>query len=471
MKGSDILKYYLAIDIGASSGRHILGCINDKKLTIEEIYRFENNLIKTKDGLVWDIKNLINEVKNGIKKCKEKGKIPQSIAIDTWGVDYVLTNQNGNILEPVYGYRNSRTDTIDDEVERIISPEKLYSLTGIQKQKFNTIYQLYCDKMSGKLNNASSFMMMPAYLSYCLTGKVCNEYTNATTTGFVNANTHEFDEEIISKLEFNKTVFDKLKLPGDYIGDFTEDVQKEMGFNTKVVFCPSHDTASAVAACPLDDGDIFISSGTWSLIGCEVLTPVLSEEARKCNFANEGGIDYRFRFLKNYMGMWLFQNIRKDLNKSITYDEMMNLAMNADKYYYINVNAPEFVAPENMTDAIKKHLGIPDLSLGELLNSVYHSLAKSYNDAVCEVEKLSGTKSNAIRIVGGGSKDSYLNYLTAKYTGKKVTAGPVEATALGNLTSQIMADNKGYANGRVRSIDYPSREELENITKWYGFED
>ena len=451
-KGSVSVKYYLAIDIGASSGRHILGCVDGGRLTTEEIYRFENNLIKTNDGLVWDIENLINEVKNGIKKCKEIGKIPVSVAIDTWGVDYVLSDANGNILEPVYSYRNSRTNTIDAEVESIISPEKLYSLTGIQKQKFNTIYQLYCDKKSGKLNKASSFMMMPADLSYCLTGEVCNEYTNATTTGFVNANTREFDDEIISKLEFNKTVFDKLKLPGDYIGDFTDDVQKEIGFNTKVVFCPSHDTASAVAACPLNDGDIYISSGTWSLIGCEVLNPVLTKEAKEYNFANEGGINYRFRFLKNYMGMWLFQNIRKNLNKSLTYDEMMNLAINADNYYYINVNAPEFVAPENMIEAIKKHLDMPDLSLGEILNSVYHSLAKSYNDAICEVEKISGTKSNAIRIVGGGSKDSYLNYLTAKYTGKKVTAGPVEATALGNLASQILAENKDLSLADVRNI-------------------
>jgi len=452
VKGCDILKYYLAIDIGASSGRHILGCIDGDKLTTEEIYRFENNLIKTEEGLVWDIKNLISEVKTGIKKCKEIGKIPVSVAIDTWGVDYVLSDAKGNIIEPVYSYRNSRTDTIDAEVEGIIPPEKLYSLTGIQKQKFNTIYQLYCDKKSGRLNKASSFMMMPAYLSYCLTGKVCNEYTNATTTGFVNALTHEFDEDIISELGFNKTVFDKLKLPGDFIGSFTESVQKEIGFNTKVVFCPSHDTASAVVACPLNDGDIYISSGTWSLIGCEVLTPVLSDEARKCNFANEGGINYRFRFLKNYMGMWLFQNIRKALNKSLSYDEMMNLAIGADKYYYIDVNAPELVAPENMIEAIKAHLNMPDLSLGELLNSVYHSLAKSYNDAICEVEKISGTKSNAIRIVGGGSKDSYLNTLTAKYTGKKVTSGPVEATALGNLASQIMADNKDYALSDIRNI-------------------
>ncbi len=446
------MKYYLAIDIGASSGRHILGCMDGDKLTIQEVYRFENNLIKSPDGLVWDIQNLISEVKCGIKKCKDIGKIPTSIAIDTWGVDYVLLNQTEDILSPVFSYRNSRTDSADTEVEKIISPEELYSRTGIQKQKFNTIYQLYCDQKSGKLQKASYFMMMPAYLSYCLTGKICNEYTNATTTGFVNALTHEFDTEIISKLEFNKKVFGKLNLPGDCIGNLTDDIQKEVGFNTKVVFCPSHDTASAVAACPLDDGDIYISSGTWSLIGCELLTPVLSEEARKYNFANEGGIDYRFRFLKNYMGMWLFQNIRKNLDKSLSYDEMMKLAMEADKYYYIDVNADEFVAPENMIDAIKNHLKRQDMTLGEVIKSVYHSLAKSYKDAISEVEKISGTKANAIRIVGGGSKDGYLNRLTAEYTGKKVTSGPVEATAIGNLASQILADSDNFTLADIRNI-------------------
>lgn len=446
------MKYYLAIDIGASSGRHILGCLDNGRLAIEEIHRFENNLQKTPDGLVWDLQNLVTEVKAGIKKCKILDKIPVSVAIDTWGVDYVLTDSYGNEMLPAFCYRDSRCDKVINDVETKTSPEYLYSRTGIQKQSFNTIYQLYCDKQSGKLDRASHFMMMPAYLSYILTGKICNEYTNATTTGLVSASDCEFDMDIITKLGLNSGIFDKLKKPGDYIGDFTDDVQRELGFNCKVVFCPSHDTASAVAACPLDDGDIYISSGTWSLIGCETAIPVLSPEARKYNFTNEGGIGYRFRFLKNYMGMWLFQNIRKNLNKSLSYDEMMHMAIDAKKYYYIDVNAPEFVAPENMIEAIKAHLNMPDMTLGEVINSVYHSLAKSYNDAICEVEKISGTKANAIRIVGGGSKDAYLNRLTAEYTGKKVTSGPVEATAIGNLASQILADLADFTLADIRNI-------------------
>ena len=452
MEGCDNLKYYLAIDIGASSGRHILGWLEDGKIQTEEVHRFENNLLDSDDGLVWDIENLVNEVKFGMKKCSEIGKIPVSVAIDTWGVDYVLTDSAGNRINPVFGYRNLRTDKIDSELEEIISPDVLYSKTGIQKQKFNTIYQLLCDNKNGRLNKAENFMMIPAYLSYCLCGVMANEYTNATTTGFVNALSCEFDEDIIKKLGLKESLFKKLMLPGDCLGDLTPVNESYIGYNCKVLFCPSHDTASAVAACPLDEEDIYISSGTWSLIGCEIKNPVLTKEAKEFNFTNEGGIEHRFRFLKNYMGMWLFQNIRKNLNKSLSYDEMMKEAMNSEKYYYIDVNAPEFVAPENMIEAIKTHLEKPDMTLGEVINSVYHSLAKSYNDAVCEVEKTAGIKANAIRIVGGGSRDKYLNCLTAQYTGKKVTSGPVEATALGNLASQIIADNKDYSLADLRKI-------------------
>jgi len=446
------MNYYLAIDIGASSGRHIVGWIDNEKLCTKEIYRFENNLQNTDSGLIWDIDNLVREVKNGIKMCKEVDMIPQSVAIDTWGVDYVLLDENKNKLLPVYCYRDSRTDFSSNEVEKILSSEWLYNRCGIQKQKFNTVYQLYSDKISGKLNNARYFMMIPSYLSYSLTGVVKNEYTEATTGGFVNAATYDYDKEVINTLGFNSDLFKGLSMPGEEVGCFSKEVEEYVGFNSKVVFCPSHDTASAVAACPLDDGDIYISSGTWSLIGTELEKPVLTNEARLANFTNEGGINRKFRFLKNYMGMWLFQNIRRNLSKSLSYDEMMNLAIKSDKYYYIDVNADEFVAPENMIDAIKTHIGKDDISLGEIINSVYHSLAKSYKDAIEEVEKISGNKANAVRIVGGGSKDSYLNKLTCEYTGKKVYAGPVEATAIGNLISQIIADNSGYTLDTMRKI-------------------
>lgn len=434
------MTYYLAIDIGASSGRHILGSVKDGKIQIEEIYRFENNLEKHGDSLCWNIENLFTEVKNGLKKCSEIGKIPKTVAVDTWGVDYVLLDENKNEILPAVSYRDGRTEEGSKNVNEIISQAELYSRTGIQKQNFNTIYQLYCDRKSGKLSKAKHFLMMPEYLSFKLTGQIRNEYTNATTANLVNAESKQWDKYILDKLDLPKGIFCELSLPGTVVGSFTERVKNEVGFDSTVILCPSHDTASAVAACPVDGESVYISSGTWSLIGTENPVPVLTEKALEANFTNEGGIEYRFRFLKNIMGMWLFQNIRRNINMELTYDEMMNLAAGSTFTEKINPNAPEFVAPENMIEAIRNYLGKPDLPLADVLSSVYHSLADSYRKVVEEIENISGKEIKSIHIVGGGSKDKYLNKLTAEYTGKKVYTGLMEATATGNLISQIMYD-------------------------------
>ncbi len=434
------MNYYLAIDIGASSGRHILGYIDNGRLKLEEIHRFENYITNQNSTLVWDIKHLVNEVKKGIAKCKEIGKIPCTVAIDTWGVDYVLLDENKKEIKPCYCYRDNRTNAVVDEVESLVFPARLYAKTGIQKQNFNTIYQLYADKKSGRLQNAKYFLMMPEYLSFKLTGVCKNEYTNATTTGLVNAKTKTWDNDILSALDLPSELFGALNTPSSLVGNLSADIQKAVGFNCAVLFAPSHDTASAVCACPMQDDDLYISSGTWSLIGTEITQPILSDNARKLNFSNEGGIDYRFRFLKNYMGMWLFQNIRRNLNKSMTYDEMMTLAMNCGEYKYFDVNDRTLVAPDNMINAISKQICSDDL--GFILNSAYHSLAKSYDEAAKEIENVTGKQFNTIHIVGGGCQDEYLNALTRDYTGKDVTAGPIEATATGNIISQIISDKK-----------------------------
>lgn len=434
------MNYYLAIDIGASSGRHILGYIDNGRLKLEEIHRFENYITNQNSTLVWDIEHLVNEVKKGIAKCKEIGKIPCTVAIDTWGVDYVLLDEDKQEIMPVVSYRDSRTNAVVDEVESLVFPAQLYAKTGIQKQNFNTIYQLYADKKNGKLLNAKYFLMMPEYLSFKLTGVCKNEYTNATTTGLVNAKTKTWDNDILSALDLPSELFGALNAPSSLMGDLSADIQKAVGFNCAVLFAPSHDTASAVCACPMQDDDLYISSGTWSLIGTEITQPILSDNARKLNFSNEGGIDYRFRFLKNYMGMWLFQNIRRNLNKSMTYDDMMNLAKNCGEYKYFDVNDNTLVAPKNMIEAIGKLIGSDDL--GFILNSAYHSLAKSYDEAAKEIENVTGKQFNTIHIVGGGCQDEYLNALTRDYTGKDVTAGPIEATATGNIISQIISDKK-----------------------------
>ena len=434
------MNYYLAIDIGASSGRHILGYIDNGRLKLEEIHRFENYITNQNSTLVWDIEHLVNEVKKGIAKCKEIGKIPCTVAIDTWGVDYVLLDEDKQEIMPVVSYRDSRTNAVVDEVESLVIPAQLYAKTGIQKQNFNTIYQLYADKKNGKLLNAKYFLMMPEYLSFKLTGVYKNEYTNATTTGLVNAKTKTWDNDILSALDLPSELFGALNTPSSLVGDLSADIQKAVGFNCAVLFAPSHDTASAVCACPMRDNDLYISSGTWSLIGTEITEPILNDSARQLNFTNEGGMDYRFRFLKNYMGMWLFQNIRRNLNKSMTYDEMMTFAMNCGEYKYFDVNDRTLVAPDNMIDAIGKLIGSDDL--GFILNSAYHSLAKSYDEAAKEIENVTGKQFNTIHIVGGGCQDEYLNALTRDYTGKDVTAGPIEATATGNIISQIISDKK-----------------------------
>lgn len=436
------MTYHLAIDIGASSGRHILGYIDNGRLKLEEIHRFENYITNQNGTLVWDIEHLVSEVKKGIAKCKEIGKIPCTVAIDTWGVDYVLLDESKQEILPAVSYRDSRTNRVINKVESIISAEELYLKTGIQKQNFNTIYQLYVDYLSGKLDNAKYFLMIPAYLSYKLTGIIKNEYTNATTTGMVNADTKQWDYEIIDKLSLPKHLFGTLDTPCTVIGNFTKEMQDYAGFDSTVIFAPSHDTASAVCACPIDDNSVYISSGTWSLIGVESLNPIVNEKSMAANFANEGGIDYRFRFLKNYMGMWLFQNVKKNLNNEFSYDDMMRLAMQSKRFEMIDTNAPDFLAPENMINAIRSYLKNESIPIEVVINSVYHSLAQSYKNAIDEIEKLAGKTIDNVFIVGGGSKDTYLNKLTAQYTGKKVVTGLSEATATGNLLSQIMYDKK-----------------------------
>jgi len=444
--------YYLAIDIGASSGRHILGEMKNGRLETTEVYRFENGFKEQNGTLIWDIEKLTSDVVNGIAECKKLGKIPETVAIDTWGVDYVLfDNENKEIL-PCVSYRDSRTAAAVNEVFAVIPKEELYAKTGIQTQAYNTIFQLWCDKKSGKLQNATRLLMMPEYLSYRLTGVMKNEYTNASTTGLVNAENKVIDKEICARLGINAEIFGELNLPSTYIGSFTEEIKEKVGFDAKVIFCPSHDTASAVAACPVDENSVFISSGTWSLVGTENLYPVTTPAAMEANFSNEGGINYRFRFLKNIMGMWLFQNIRKNLDKKFTYDEMMQMAMESSYDKLIDPTDDCFLAPENMVEAIRAYLGESELPIGDVLKSVYISLATSYKNTVEEIEQVAGKKVNRVAIVGGGSKDAYLNKLTKEYTGRRVTVGPTEGTAIGNLIAQLMYVNKDIDLSSAREI-------------------
>lgn len=432
------MSYCLAIDIGASSGRHILAHLENGKLETREVYRFENGFKNENGNLIWDIEKLTQDIIAGIAECKKLGTEPSTVAIDTWGVDYVLLDGEGKEILPCVSYRDMRTQGVPEKVFEIIPKEELYRRTGIQVQPYNTIYQLYCDKVSGKLEKAKRLLMMPEYLSYRLTGVMKNEYTIVSTTGLVNAQDKEIDGYIMEKLGIDKNLFGELNLPSTLVGRFTDEVKNAVGFDAQVVFCPSHDTASAVAACPIDENSMYISSGTWSLVGTENLSPVTSAAAMEANFANEGGIEHRFRFLKNIMGMWLFQSIRRDLDKKYTYDEMMYMAMESDFDRLIDPTDDRFLSPENMIEAIREYLGEPDLDVADVLKSVYISLATSYKNTVEEIERVANKKIDRIAIVGGGSKDKYLNRLTKEFTDKRVTVGPTEGTAAGNLISQLI---------------------------------
>lgn len=441
--------YHLAIDIGASSGRHILAFLENGIIKTEEIYRFENGYIESDGFLIWDINSLFENVKAGIKKCGELNKIPSTIAIDTWGVDYVLLDSDKNEITPCMCYRDCSTQSLVDEV-KAICPD-LYERTGIQTQSFNTIYQLYRDKLSGKLNRAKHFLMMPEYLSFKLTGEIKNEYTNATTTNLVNAKTNTWDDRLIEALGIDKSIFKPLCVPSQKVGNFTEEIKKEIGFDCIVVFCPSHDTASAVLACPVEEDGVYISSGTWSLMGCELKNACLLKEAEEANFTNEGGIEYRYRFLKNIMGMWLFQGLRRSLDKKYTYDEMMNMAKESTYDKTFDVNDIRLTAPASMLDAIRDCLG-EEAQVGDVLRATYHSLAGAYKKTVEEIEDITKIKCTNIAVVGGGSRDKYLNELICEYTGKKVFAGPTEATAIGNILSQIMYADKSMSVEKARAL-------------------
>lgn len=446
------MSYCLAIDIGASSGRHLLGEIKDEKLTITEIYRFENAIKEDNGTLVWDTEELCENVIRGLEKCKEAGKIPQTVAIDTWGVDYVLLDKDCREIMPCVAYRDSRTAAVAEEIYPLIDRTELYQKTGINEQSYNTIFQLWCDKKSGKMEKAEHLLMMPDYLSYRLTGVISHEYTICSTTGLVNAQSRMWDEEIIEKLGYKKALFKDISAPCTPVGNLSEEIRNRVGFDCLVIHCPAHDTASAVAACPIADDSLFISSGTWSLVGTENTYPVTTLKAMDSGLSNEGGINYRYRFLKNIMGMWLFQSIRKELNKQYSYDELMHLAMSSDFTELIDPTDDVFLAPESMIEAVRSYLGKADLPLADVLSCLYHSLAKSYKDTLEEIEAISNKKIGNINIVGGGCKDRYLNSLTKQYTGKTVNAGPVECTATGNIISQLFYLDKTMTLEKARDI-------------------
>ncbi len=436
------MRYYLAIDIGASSGRHIVAHLENGKMITEEIYRFQNGpenkiAYDNEKHLTWDPDRLFAEILNGLKKAKEVGKIPYSVGIDTWGVDYALIGEDGETIGGVYCYRDARTDKTIPQVHSIIPFEKLYEKTGIQFASFNTVYQLLHDEETGRMDKAKKMLMLPDYFHYRLTGVMKQEYTIATTTGMVNAKTHAWDEEILETLGYKKELFGELSQPGTEVGEFTDEVAEFVGYKAKVVLPATHDTASAVLAAPLSAQTPYISSGTWSLLGVEQNYAHTSEAALKAGYSNEGSVKNTFRLQINIMGLWMIQQVRHELGDKYSFAELADMARANPVDDEINVNEQKFMAPKSMIDTINESVG-RRLSIGEMAYVIYNNLAKYYDLSLKALEGVTGEKYETLNIIGGGSKNMLLNELTAKYTGKQIITGPAEGTAIGNLMMQMV---------------------------------
>ena len=433
------MKYFLAIDLGATSGRHVIGYKLDGEIQLKEIHRFRTEMDDSPDGLVWNVPRILNEIKEGIRKAFEIFPKIESISIDTWGVDYVLINGDKEI-PPYYAYRNERCQKSAQKVHKIIDFKDIYRKTGIQFAAFNTLYQLYDDKQKRRLDNATDYLMLPSYFSYKLTGIKTHEYTNESTGALLNVKTGDYNYELLDKLELPRRLFNKMQKPGSIVGDLLPEIQKEVGGNSKVILCASHDTASAFESVNVDDESIILSSGTWSLLGIKSKTPIVSKESLNSNYTNEGGVGY-IRFLKNIMGMYLANRVREETGLHFRY---IDSVIYDSKYKEtFDVNNPSLSAPKNMKQAI---LGLlkdnPPKNDIDLFASIYRSQAICYKKAIDELEMITGKTFKKIYIIGGGAKNIFCNNMVKEYTRLKVIPLPIEATALGNILVQMKASKE-----------------------------
>ena len=439
--------YYLAVDIGASSGRHMLAWLEDGKIRMEEIYRFENGIRPVNGHLCWDLDGLFREILEGMRRCGEAGKIPSCMGIDTWAVDFVLLDGRGERIGDSVSYRDGRTKGMDEKVYRRIPEKDLYARTGIQKQIFNTIYQIMAikDRHPEQLEAAKDLLLIPDYLNYLLTGEKKTEYTNATTTQLVSPVTKDWDRELIQTLGFPEGLFGAITLPGTRVGSLKPEIRQQVGYDVTVIQTATHDTASAVVSVPsTEDHLLYISSGTWSLMGTERPEADCGEASRKANLTNEGGYDYRFRYLKNIMGLWMIQSVRHEWGNRYSFAEICAMAEKENAFpSRIDANDDTFLAPESMIRAVQDFCArtgqrVPETP-GQIAAVIYRSLAECYGKTIREIEALTGRNYDCIYVVGGGSHADYLNRLTAEATGKTIVCGPGEATAIGNLAVQMIA--------------------------------
>ena len=454
---------YLAADFGGGSGRVIAGSLTDGRLGLEEIYRFPNRQIRLGERLCWDFPALFEELKNGLKAAARKGLEVKGIGIDTWGVDFGLIDRNGNLIGNPVCYRDSRTDGMPDEVFSKLDRREHYAVTGIQVMQINTLFQLCAMKRSNdpQLEIAERLLFMPDLFGYFLTGNADNEYCIASTSELLDARRRDWSHETIRALGLPEKIFGKIIAPGTLRGTLRSDIAEETGLGAvKVYAVGSHDTASAVAAVPSAGRPVaFLSSGTWSLLGAEVDEPILTEDARTAEFTNEGGVGGRIRFLQNITGLWILQRLMsewKEQGEEQQYGVIIPQAAEARIETVIPVDAPEFMNPASMERAIgdycRTHSLTPPQGKAETVRCVLQSLAHKYRQAVEGMNRSLAEPIKQLNIIGGGSQNELLNQLTADALGIPVHAGPVEATAVGNILTQAMAEGEIADLEELRAI-------------------
>lgn len=442
-------KYFFAVDLGATSGRTIVGTLDEGKVVLEELTRFDNNLIEANGHFYWDIYALYFEIIKGLKAAKQRDLCITSIGIDTWGVDFVCVAEDGSVSQPI-AYRDPHTfDAMDDYLENVMSREKVYDVTGIQFMNFNSIFQLYAMKRAGNsaLKNAQKILFIPDALSYMLTGNMVCEYTIASTAQLLDPRTGQLDPRLLASVGLTQSKFGRMVNPGDLVGALTADVQKQTGYGAiPIIAVAGHDTGSAVAAVPAKNEKFaYLSSGTWSLMGIETKEAIINHVSYERNFTNEGGIEGTTRFLKNICGMWLYERCRKEWTDAPkSHPALIAEAMKQPAFQsIINPDDACFANPSSMVDAIQTYCKETDQHVpqgyAEICRCIFDSLALRYRQVFSYLTEMASFPIEVLHIIGGGSLNDNLNQFTANSCGVEVLAGPQEGTALGNIMVQAKA--------------------------------
>lgn len=475
------MKKVLAFDFGASSGRAIIGSFDGEKITLKEVHRFTNDPVDLGGTLYWDVLRLFYEIKQGIVKAKIAGGF-DSIGIDTWGVDFGLIDKNGRLLENPVHYRDKRTSGLVEESFKSVPRQKMYDITGIQFMELNTLFQLISLKKQRPemLERADKMLFMPDLFAYFLTGKMCSEYSIASTSQLIDINTRSWSKELLDAFGIKESLFAPLTEPGTQLGNLSKEICEECGVESvPVISVCGHDTQSAITAVPCESGDFaFLSSGTWSLFGTELQKPIVNETSLKINITNEGGFGGTTGFLKNIIGLWLIQESRRQWQregKDYSYADLEKLALSEEPFKcFIDPDAPEFVPQGNIPERVREFCRktgqhVPE-SVGEIMRCIYESLAMKYRMTFEKLCECTGKDYPVIHVIGGGTKDGLLCRMTASSCGKTVKAGPIEATVMGNVAVQLMSDGTigsiSEARKAVAASESLKTYEPENTDEW-----